>query len=100
VTIPAGEVVLVSLSSVNRDEGRFAEPDRFDVTRADSSHMAFGHGIHFCLGAPLARLEGQVAFETLLAQLPDLALAVPAEELAWRPGILIRGLVDLPVRLR
>ncbi len=100
MTIPAGEVVLVSLSSVNRDEGRFAEPDRFDVTRADSSHMAFGHGIHFCLGAPLARLEGQVAFETLLAQLPDLALAVPAEELAWRPGILIRGLVDLPVRLR
>jgi cytochrome P450 len=97
VTIPAGEVVLVALSSANRDEERFAEPARFDVARGESSHLAFGHGIHFCLGAPLARMEGQVAFETLLARLPELALAVPADALAWRPGILIRGLVDLPV---
>jgi cytochrome P450 len=97
VTIPAGEVVIVSLSSANRDEERFAEPARFDVARGESSHLAFGHGIHFCLGAPLARMEGQVAFETLLTRLPELALAVPAEVLAWRPGMLIRGLVDLPV---
>jgi cytochrome P450 len=97
VTIPAGEVVIVSLSSANRDEERFAAPARFDIGRGESSHLAFGHGIHFCLGAPLARMEGQVAFETLLARLPELALAVPAEALAWRPGILIRGLVDLPV---
>jgi cytochrome P450 len=98
VTIPAGEVVLVALASANRDEDRFADPARFDITRRENGHLAFGHGIHFCLGAPLARLEGQVAFETLLARLPELALAVPADELAWRPGLLIRGLVDLPVR--
>src|SRR3954470_21308105 len=97
VTIPAGEMVLVSLSSVNRDEDRFAAADRFDLARADNPPLAFGHGIHFCLGAPLARMEGQVAFETLLDRLPNLALAVPADSLAWRPGILIRGLVDLPV---
>jgi cytochrome P450 len=97
VTIPAGEVVLAALASANRDEERFADPARFDITRRENSHLAFGHGIHFCLGAPLARLEGQVAFETLLARLPELTLAVPAEDLAWRPGILIRGLVDLPV---
>jgi cytochrome P450 len=97
VTIPAREVVIVSLSSANRDEERFTEPARFDVARGESSHLAFGHGIHFCLGAPLARMEGQVAFETLLARLPELALGVPTEALVWRPGILIRGLVDLPV---
>jgi cytochrome P450 len=97
VTIPAGEVVLAALSSANRDEDRFTDPARFDIGRGESSHLAFGHGIHFCLGAPLARLEGQVAFETLLTRLPDLSLAVPVEALVWRPGILIRGLVDLPV---
>ena len=98
VPIPTGELVLVSLSSANRDEGRFTTPERFDIDRGESTHLAFGHGIHFCLGAPLARLEGQVAFETLLSRLPELTLAVPAEQLFWRPGILIRGLVDLPVR--
>jgi cytochrome P450 len=97
VTIPAGEVVLVALASVNRDESRFPDADRFDIGRTDTPHLAFGHGIHFCLGAPLARMEGVVAFETLLDRLPDLALGVPREALAWRPGILIRGLVDLPV---
>jgi cytochrome P450 len=98
VSIPAGELVLVALASANRDPERFAGADRFDIERSDSAHVAFGHGIHFCLGAPLARLEGQVAFETLLSRLPGLALAVPPDGLAWRPGLLMRGLVDLPVR--
>ena len=97
VTIPAGELVFVALGSVNRDPDRFADPEVFDVTRGDSSHLAFGHGIHFCLGAPLARLEGQLAFETLLTLQPDVRLAVPADRLRWRRGILLRGLVDLPV---
>ena len=60
-------------------------------------HLAFGHGIHYCLGAPLARLEAQVAFAKLLARLPDLRLAVPAADLEWRPGVLLRGLRSLPV---
>ena len=98
VTIPRGELVLVALGSANRDDDRIADPAAFDIGRQENPHIAFGHGIHFCLGAPLARLEGQVAFETLLDRLPELTLAVPAEDLAWRPGILIRGLVDLPVR--
>ncbi len=97
VTIPAGEVVLVALASANRDGRRFADADRLDITRGDSQHLAFGHGIHYCLGASLARLEGQVAIGELLARFPDLALAVPPEELAWRPGTLIRGLCELPV---
>ncbi|KWW99114.1 cytochrome P450 family protein [Carbonactinospora thermoautotrophica] len=97
VTIPAGEVVLVALASANRDGRRFADADRLDITRGDSQHLAFGHGIHYCLGASLARLEGQVAIGELLARFPDLALAVPPEELAWRPGTLIRGLRELPV---
>ena len=98
VTIPAGELVLVVLASANRDPERFADADWFDVARRESPHVAFGHGIHFCLGAPLARLEGRIAFETLLRRLPGLSLAVPPAALAWRPGILLRGLVDLPVR--
>jgi cytochrome P450 len=104
VTIPAGELVLVALASANRDAERFPDADAFDVGRftsgrADSAHhIAFGHGIHFCLGAPLARLEGQVAFEAILTLLPDVRLAVPVEELSWRRGLLMRGLTALPVR--
>ena len=98
-TIPAGEVVLVSLASANRDSDHYPAPDRLDLHR-DAGHLAFGHGIHHCLGAPLARLEGEVAFRTLLTRFPDLALATDPGELTWRQSILMRGLTRLPVRLR
>jgi cytochrome P450 len=99
VDIPAGAPVLISLISANRDEKVFTDADRMDVARREAGHIAFGHGIHFCLGAALARLEGRIAIGALLDRFPDLRLAVPAEDLQWRPGILIRGLDHLPVRL-
>jgi cytochrome P450 len=99
-TIPAGEIVLVALASANRDPGQFAVADELDPRREAAGHLAFGFGIHHCLGAPLARLEGDVAFRTLLGRFPDLALATAPELLRWRPSILIRGLERLPVRLR
>ena len=100
VTIPAREWVLCVTSSANRDPGRFADPDRLDVGRDAGGHVAFGHGIHFCLGAPLARLEGEVAFGALLSRFPGLSLAADPSALRWRPSSLIHGLETLPVRLR
>jgi cytochrome P450 len=99
VTIPAHQRVLVLIASANRDTARFTEPDRLEVRRTDNRHLAFGHGIHFCLGAPLARLEGQIAFTSLLRRFPELQLAVPPEELHWRNGLVLRALTELPVRL-
>jgi cytochrome P450 len=99
VVIPAGESVTIVTSSANWDAARFPDADRLDLTRDASGHLAFGHGIHHCLGAPLARLEGEVAFGALLARFPSLSLAVPASELRWRPSSLIHGLESLPVRL-
>lgn len=96
--IPKGSVVFVALNSANRDEAAYTEPDRLDVSRVPRGHLAFGHGIHFCLGAPLARLEGRIAFDTLLSRLPDLRLAVPADQLTYRPSTIMRGLEALPVR--
>ena len=98
VEVPEGEFVLVSLGAGNRDGERFADADRLDVTRAAGGHLAFGHGIHFCLGAPLARLEGQVAIGRLLDRFPGLALATG--DIRWRNSTLLRGLESLPVRLR
>jgi cytochrome P450 len=97
--IPAGEFVLVSLGSANRDGGRFGEPDRLDVTRKSAGHAAFGHGIHYCLGAPLARLEGQIAIGHLIERFPKLTLAAEPAELTWRESTIIRGLLELPVTL-
>jgi cytochrome P450 len=95
--IPTGEQATVSLASGNRDPERFANPDVFDITRADANrHVAFGKGIHVCLGAPLARVEGQVAFSTLFRRFPELRLAVPAEEVRWSSSFL-RGFARLPV---
>jgi cytochrome P450 len=99
VTIPAGEPVLVVTSSANRDPARFPDPDRLDLGRDASGHVAFGHGIHYCVGAPLARLEGEIAFGALLARFPGLTLAVDPAALRWRPSSLIHGLETLPVRL-
>ncbi len=92
-------MVLVSLSGANRDPSRYAAPDRLDFGRDTSGHLAFGHGIHYCLGAPLARLEAGIAFGGLLARFGAMRLAVPAESLRWRPSTLIHGLEALPVRL-
>ena len=100
VTIPAREWVLCVTASANHDPSRFADPDRLELGRDASGHVAFGHGIHYCLGAPLARLEGEVAFGALLSRFPELALAVPESSLRWRPSSLIHGLETLPVRLR
>jgi len=99
VVIPAGEWVLPAISSANRDPAQFPAPDRLDLGRDTSGHVAFGHGVHHCLGAPLARMEAEVALGALLARFPGLSLAVPREELRWRPVSLMNGLECLPVRL-
>ncbi len=99
VTIPAREWVLCVTSSANHDPSRFDSPDVLDVGRDAGGHLAFGHGIHYCLGAPLARLEGEVAFGALLTRFPNLSLAAPPATLRWRPSSLIHGLESLPVRL-
>jgi cytochrome P450 len=99
VMIPAGERVLIATSSADRDPAQFPDPDRLDLGRDTSGHVAFGYGIHYCLGAPLARMEAEVAFGALLARFPGPALAVSPEELRWRPVSLMNGLESLPVRL-
>ncbi|MFF0487658.1 cytochrome P450 [Nocardia sp. NPDC004068] len=100
VDIPAGEFVVVALTSANRDPARFPDPDRVDITRRPTGHVAFGHGMHYCLGAPLARLEAEIAFGRLLDTFDHLALAVDPDELSWRLSAHIRGLSSLPVALR
>jgi cytochrome P450 len=96
VRIPRGATVMIATAIADRDPERFADPYRLDVTRTENAHLAFGHGAHYCLGAPLARLEGEIAVGTVLRRLPDLALAVPYEELGWQIGGL-RGPKRLPV---
>ena len=95
-TIPRGALVFAVLASANRDERQFSQPDTLDITRADNRHLAFGQGVHYCLGAPLARMEGQIAINKLLKEFPKLRLATPPERLLWRRGIVLRGLEALP----
>ncbi|WP_434598893.1 cytochrome P450 family protein [Streptomyces sp. A5-4] len=96
--IPAGEPVLVALASGDRDATRFPDADRFDITRDTQGHLAFGHGLHFCLGAPLARMEGRIAVRTLLERCPDLEFDPDGGPPEWLPGMLMRGVRRLPVR--
>lgn len=98
VTIPRGALVYAVLASANRDESQFPNPGVLDLAREPNRHLAFGLGAHYCLGAPLARLEGQIAIAALLRRLPDLRLAAAPEGLRWRRGLVLRGLVALPVR--
>jgi cytochrome P450 len=96
--IRTGDRVFALLNAANRDPQVFAEPDRFDVARGDSRHLSFGFGTHFCLGAPLARLEGQIAVKALVERLPELALATDTPE--WSDSFVLRGVKALPVRFR
>lgn len=96
--IPAGQSVIVGIGASDRDPARFPEADRFDIRRETKGHLAFGHGIHYCLGAPLARLEGRIALRTLLDRFPGLELDAEAGSLEWLPGMLMRGTRRLPVR--
>lgn len=95
--IPAGETVLLSLASANRDPQFVAEPDDIDLDRTTSGHLGFGHGPHYCLGAPLARMEVRTALWTAIHRLPDLALAIPDQDLSWRPDARQHALTALPV---
>jgi len=98
-TIPRGALVYAVLASANRDERQFPDPDSLDLTREPNRHLAFGLGVHYCLGAPLARLEGQIAFGTLLRRFPELRLAAPRAKLRWRRGLVLRGLESLPLEV-
>lgn len=97
-SIKEGDLVVAALIAANRDPAEFADPDRFDITRTPNRHMAFGNGIHYCLGAPLARLEGAIATQALLRRFPSLQLAVPEDTLEWTPSLLLHGLRALLVR--
>jgi pimeloyl-[acyl-carrier protein] synthase len=93
--IKRGQAVIAVMGAANRDPDRFPDPDRLDIERADNRHLAFGWAAHFCFGAPLARIEGQIAFSALLRRLPSLRLAT--DEITWRPNLGLRGLTTLPV---
>ncbi|MGH9746386.1 MAG: cytochrome P450 family protein [Candidatus Acidiferrales bacterium] len=97
VTISRGALVFAAVASANRDDRQFQNPDSLDLGRENNKHVAFGLGVHYCVGAPLARLEGEIAFATLLRRARDLRLAVPRAKLRWRPGLILRGLESLPV---
>ncbi|MEU9965446.1 cytochrome P450 family protein [Streptomyces malaysiensis] len=98
--IPAGATVMLCLASAHRDPKRYPSPDEFDIHREDKAHLALGQGMHYCLGAPLARMEIQIALHTLLHRFPQLDLAVPPQQLQWRTSFRSRALKAVPVTLR
>jgi cytochrome P450 len=95
--IKRGDIVMVGLASANHDEQQFPHGEDLDITRKENQHLSFGKGIHYCLGAPLARLEGQIAISTLFRRFPKLRLNTDPRALTWRPGTLVHGLDILPV---
>jgi cytochrome P450 len=97
VTIPKGGQVRAVIASANRDPSQFENPDTLDLKRENNKHLSFGQGIHYCMGAPLARLEAHIAFNTLLARMPNLLLDIPIESLRWRSGLTFRRLETMPV---
>ena len=99
VTIPKGRVVVPALLSANRDETVFDNPDQLDLQRDPNRHLAFGLGIHYCLGAPLARLEARIAFNSLLERFPNLRLAVPAPQVKFQNVLILRRLSALPLQV-
>jgi cytochrome P450 len=99
VEIPAGQLVLPILASANRDETIFDNPDDFNIERDSRKHLAFGRGVHVCLGAPLARVEGEEIVKVLLSEFNSIALEVEPRELEWRRDVALRGLISLPVRV-
>ena len=99
IVIPAGELVLPILASANRDETIFENPDSFEIERDSRKHLAFGRGIHVCLGAPLARVEGEEIVKALLSNFSEIELAIEINKLQWRSDVALRGLISLPVTL-
>jgi pentalenolactone synthase len=97
VTVRAGDLVLLHTSAANHDAGAFPDPDQFDISRQAASHLAFGYGPHYCIGAPLARIELQAVFSQLIPRFPGMHLAVPADQITLQTGLLTGGLTELPV---
>ncbi len=100
VTIPKHSSVLLMLASANRDEAAFEKADRLDLARSPNRHVAFGLGAHYCVGAPLARLEGKIAIHALVQRYPNLKLMVRPEQVPWRTAVAVRGVKSLPIRLK
>ncbi len=96
-SIRQGDVVIAMIGSANHDESQFPDPEKFDITREPNKHLSFGQGVHFCIGAPLARLEGQIALTALFRRFPNLRLAQEPDSLRWRRSLIVRGLEELPV---
>lgn len=97
-TIKKGEMVVLGLGAANRDPAKFENPDTLDIMRTPNKHLAYGQGVHYCVGAPLARMEASIAFTSLIERFPDLRLAIDSSEVQYRPSFVLRGLQSLPVK--